>query len=94
VQDDGHHEVSTLWMGAPGQSVTDSFLEISITRQNVYVAGPALFRVSQSISYRNALVDELQFSVVASQIVAPSTTFKPLFDESRHGCQMSGEVTF
>jgi hypothetical protein len=52
VQDDGHHEVGTLWMGAPGHSVTDYFGSFHNTA-NVYVACPALFRVSQSISYRN-----------------------------------------
>src|SRR5262245_17313643 len=39
-----HHEAGTLWMGAPGDSVTDSFGKFH-TLANVYVAGPALFPV-------------------------------------------------
>ena len=37
-----HHEAGTLWMGAPGQSVTDSFGKFHHLA-NAYVAGPALF---------------------------------------------------
>jgi len=39
-----HHEAGTLWMGAPGQSVTDSNGKFHHL-DNVYVAGPALFPV-------------------------------------------------
>ena len=39
-----HHEAGTLWMGDPGQSVTDSFGKFHHL-DNVYVAGPALFPV-------------------------------------------------
>src|SRR6266851_1300186 len=39
-----HHEAGTLWMGAPGQSVTDSFGRFHHVA-NAYVAGPALFPV-------------------------------------------------
>src|SRR6266700_6116560 len=39
-----HHEAGTLWMGDPGQSVTDSFGKFH-NLDNVYVAGPALFPV-------------------------------------------------
>ena len=39
-----HHEAGTLWMGPPGQSVTDPFGKFHHVA-NAYVAGPALFPV-------------------------------------------------
>lgn len=42
-----HHEAGTLWMGAAGQSVTDSFGKFHHLA-NAYVAGPALFPVNGS----------------------------------------------
>src|SRR5262249_38417259 len=91
-----HHEAGTLWMGAPGQSVTDSFGKFH-NLANAYVAGPALFPVIGSANpslTATALARRTADAVVAAHTLAPSPAFKPLFTGSRQGWQMAGGGDF
>jgi choline dehydrogenase-like flavoprotein len=91
-----HHEAGTLWMGSPGQSVTDSFGKFHHLA-NAYVAGPALFPVIGSANpslTATTLARRTADAIVTSRIVPPSPAFKPLFTGSRQGWQMSGGGDF
>jgi hypothetical protein len=91
-----HHEAGTLWMGDPGQAVTDSFGNFH-NLANVYVAGPALFPVIGSANpslTATTLARRTADALVAGQRIAPSPTFKTLFTGSRRGWQMSGGGDF
>jgi choline dehydrogenase-like flavoprotein len=91
-----HHEAGTLWMGSPGQSVTDSFGKFHHVA-NAYVAGPALFPVIGSANpslTATTLARRTADAIVASHTVSASATFKPLFTGSREGWQMSGGGDF
>ena len=91
-----HHEAGTLWMGSPGQSVTDSFGKFHHV-SNAYVAGPALFPVIGSANpslTATTLARRTADAIVTSHTVPASPTFKPLFTGSRQGWQMSGGGDF
>jgi choline dehydrogenase-like flavoprotein len=91
-----HHEAGTLWMGSPGQSVTDSFGKFHHVA-NAYVAGPGLFPVIGSANpslTATTLARRTSDAIVASHTVPASATFKPLFTGSREGWQMSGGGDF
>jgi choline dehydrogenase-like flavoprotein len=91
-----HHEAGTLWMGAPGQSVTDSNGKFHHL-DNVYVAGPALFPVIGSANpslTATTLARKTADAIVASRTLPPSPAFKPLFTGSRVGWQMAGGGDF
>jgi choline dehydrogenase-like flavoprotein len=91
-----HHEAGTLWMGSPGQSVTDSFGKFHHLA-NAYVAGPALFPVIGSANpslTATTLARRTADSIVTSHTPPPSPAFKPLFTGSRQGWQMSGGGDF
>jgi choline dehydrogenase-like flavoprotein len=91
-----HHEAGTLWMGSPGQSVTDSFGKFHHVA-NAYVAGPGLFPVIGSANpslTATTLARRTADAIVASHTVPASATFKPLFTGSREGWQMSGGGDF
>ncbi len=91
-----HHEAGTLWMGAPGQSVTDSFGKFHHLA-NTYVAGPALFPVIGSANpslTATTLARRTADAIVTSRTLPPSPAFKPLFTGSRQGWQMSGGGDF
>jgi len=91
-----HHEAGTLWMGDPGQAVTDPFGKFH-NLANVYVAGPALFPVIGSANpslTATTLARRTADGLVAGQTIAPSSTFKMLFTGSRRGWQMSGGGDF
>lgn len=91
-----HHEAGTLWMGDPGQSVTDSngrFHHLD----NVYVAGPALFPVIGSANPSLAattLARKTADAIVTSRTLPQSPAFRPLFTGSRVGWQMAGGGDF
>src|SRR5262249_2647174 len=79
-----HHESGTLWMGPPGQSVTDSFGKFHHVA-NVYVAGPALFPVMGSANPSltgTTLARRTADAVVTAHTPPPSPAFKPLFSGS------------
>ena len=85
-----------MWMGTPGQSVTDSFGKFH-NMANVYVARPALFPVIGSANpslTATTLARRTADAVVASQTIPPNPAFKPLFTGSRRGWQMSGGGDF
>src|SRR6266496_3734049 len=87
-----HHEAGTLWMGAPGQSVTDSQGKFHHL-DNVYVAGPALFPVIGSANpslTATTLARRTADAIVTSRTLPPSPAFKTLFTGSRLGWQMAG----
>jgi hypothetical protein len=91
-----HHEAGTLWMGNPGQSVTDSSGKFH-NMANVYVAGPALFPVIGSANpslTATTLARRTADAVVASQTIPPNPAFNALFTGSRRGWQMSGGGDF
>ena len=91
-----HHEAGTLWMGSPGQSVTDSFGKFHHLA-NTYVAGPALFPVIGSANpslTATTLARRTADAIVAGYTPPPSPAFKPLFTGSRQGWQMSGGGDF
>jgi choline dehydrogenase-like flavoprotein len=91
-----HHEAGTLWMGSPGQSVTDSFGKFHHLA-NVYVAGPALFPVIGSANpslTATTLARRTADAIVTSRTPPSSSAFKPLFTGSRQGWQMSGGGDF
>src|SRR5882724_11060668 len=91
-----HHEAGTLWMGDPGQSVTDSFGKFH-NMANVYVAGPALFPVIGSANpslTATTLARRTADAVITARTLPPSPAFKPLFTGSRQGWQMSGGGDF
>jgi choline dehydrogenase-like flavoprotein len=91
-----HHEAGTLWMGAPGQSVTDPLGKFHHL-DNVYVAGPALFPVIGSANpslTATTLARRTADAIVTSRTVAPNPAFKPLFTGSRQGWQMAGGGDF
>jgi choline dehydrogenase-like flavoprotein len=91
-----HHEAGTLWMGAPGQSVTDSVGKFHHLN-NVYVAGPALFPVIGSANpslTATTLARRTTEAIVTSRTVMPDPAFKPLFTGSRQGWQMAGGGDF
>jgi choline dehydrogenase-like flavoprotein len=91
-----HHEAGTLWMGDPGQSVTDSFGKFHNVA-NVYVAGPALFPVIGSANpslTATTLARRTADAVVSSQTIPPNPAFTPLFTGARRGWQMSGGGDF
>src|SRR5207247_2129595 len=91
-----HHEAGTLWMGDPGQSVTDSFGKFHNVA-NAYVAGPALFPVIGSANpslTATTLARRTADAVVSSQTIPPNPAFTPLFTGSRRGWQLSGGGTF
>jgi hypothetical protein len=91
-----HHEAGTLWMGSPGQSITDSFGKFHHVA-NAYVAGPALFPVIGSANpslTATTLARRTADAIVTSHTLPASPTFKPLFTGSRQGWQMSGGGDF
>jgi Domain of Unknown Function (DUF1080)/GMC oxidoreductase len=91
-----HHEAGTLWMGAPGQSVTDSFGKFHHLN-NVYVAGPALFPVIGSANpslTATTLARRTADAIVRSHTNAPDPAFKSLFTGSRQHWQMAGGGDF
>jgi choline dehydrogenase-like flavoprotein len=91
-----HHEAGTLWMGSPGQSVTNSFGQIHHLA-NAYVAGPALFPVIGSANpslTATTLARRTADAIVTSRNLPPSPAFKPLFTGARQGWQMSGGGDF
>ncbi len=91
-----HHEAGTLWMGVPGQSVTDSVGKFHHLA-NAYVAGPALFPVIGSANpslTATTLARRTADAIVTSLTPPPSPAFKPLFTGSRQGWQMSGGGDF
>jgi choline dehydrogenase-like flavoprotein len=91
-----HHEAGTLWMGSPGQSVTDSFGKFHHVA-NAYVAGPALFPVIGSANpslTATTLARRTADAIVTAHIVPPSPIPKALFTGSRQGWQMSGGGDF
>jgi choline dehydrogenase-like flavoprotein len=91
-----HHEAGTLWMGSPGQSVTDSFGKFHHLA-NAYVAGPAVFPVIGSANpslTATTLARRTADAVVTSRTLPRSPAFKPLFTGSRQGWQMSGGGDF
>src|SRR5206468_3535109 len=91
-----HHEAGTLWMGSPGQSVTDSFGKFHHLA-NVYVAGPALFPVIGSANpslTATTLARRTTDAIVTSRTIPASGAFKPLFTGSRQGWQMAGGGDF
>src|SRR5262249_30258836 len=91
-----HHESGTLWMGPPGQSVTDSFGKFHHVA-NVYVAGPALFPVMGSANPSltgTTLARRTADAVVTAYTPPPSPAFKPLFSGSLAGWQMAGAGDF
>jgi choline dehydrogenase-like flavoprotein len=91
-----HHEAGTLWMGAPGASVTDTngrFHHVP----NAYVAGPALFPEIGSANpslTATTLALRTADAIVTSRTIAPDAAFKPLFTGSRQGWLMSGGGDF
>jgi hypothetical protein len=91
-----HHEAGTLWMGDPGQSVTDSRGKFHHL-DNVYVAGPALFPVIGSANpslTATTLARRSADAIITSRTLPPSPAFKPLFTGSRVGWQMAGGGDF
>lgn len=91
-----HHEAGTLWMGAPGQSVTDSFGKFH-NLANVYVAGPALFPVIGSANpslTATTLARRSADAIVTARTIPHGSAFKPLFTGSRQGWQMAGGGDF
>jgi hypothetical protein len=83
-------------MGAPGQSVTDSFGKFHHLA-NAYVVGPALFPVIGSANpslTATTLARRTADAIVTSRTLPPSPAFKPLFTGSRQGWQMSGGGDF
>ncbi len=92
-----HHEAGTLWMGSPGQSVSDSFGKFHHIA-NAYVAGPALFPVIGSANpslTATTLARRTAEAIVTSRTLPPGlAAFKPLFTGSRQGWQMSGGGDF
>src|SRR5262245_47761431 len=91
-----HHEAGTLWMGAPGASVTDTFGKFHHVA-NAYVAGPALFPVIGSANpslTATTLARRTTDAIVTSRTIAPNPAFKPLFTGSRQGWQMAGGGDF
>jgi Domain of Unknown Function (DUF1080)/GMC oxidoreductase len=91
-----HHEAGTLWMGAPGQSVTDPFGKFHHVA-NAYVAGPALFPVIGSANpslTATTLARRTADAIVTARTPAPNPAFKPLFTGSRQGWQMAGGGDF
>jgi choline dehydrogenase-like flavoprotein len=91
-----HHEAGTLWMGPPGQSVTDSFGKFHHLA-NAYVAGPALFPVIGSANPSltgMTLARRTADAIATAHTPAPSPGFKPLFTGSLAGWQMAGAGDF
>jgi len=91
-----HHEAGTLWMGDPGQSVTDSHGKFHHLA-NAYVAGPALFPVIGSANpslTTTTLARRTADAIVTNQTLPPSPVFKSLFSGSRRRWQMSGGGDF
>jgi hypothetical protein len=91
-----HHEAGTLWMGAPGQSVTDSLGKFH-HMANAYAAGPALFPVIGSANpslTATTLARRTADAIVTSWTIAPNPALKPLFTGSRQGWQMAGGGDF
>jgi choline dehydrogenase-like flavoprotein len=91
-----HHEAGTLWMGAAGQSVTDSVGRFHHLA-NVYVAGPAVFPVIGSANpslTATTLARLTADAIITSRTPAASPAFKSLFIGSRQGWQMSGGGDF
>ncbi|TYL96367.1 DUF1080 domain-containing protein [Bradyrhizobium rifense] len=83
-------------MGAPGQSVTDSFGKF-YHLANAYVAGPALFPVTGSANpslTATTLARRSAEAIVSSRTAAPDLAFKPLFTGARQGWQMAGGGDF
>lgn len=91
-----HHESGTLWMGAPGSSITDQvgrFHHVS----NAYVAGPALFPTAGSANpslTALTLDHRTAQEIVQTLTPAPSPAFKPLFTGTLAGWQMAGSGDF
>ena len=91
-----HHEAGTLWMGPPGQSVTDPFGKFHHVA-NAYVAGPALFPVIGSANpslTATTLARRTADAIVTGRTAPPNPIFKPLFTGSRQGWQMAGGGDF
>jgi choline dehydrogenase-like flavoprotein len=91
-----HHEAGTLWMGPPGQSVTDPFGKFHHVA-NAYVAGPALFPVIGSANpslTATTLARRTADAIVTRRTAPTNPAFKPLFTGSRQGWQMAGGGDF
>ena len=91
-----HHEAGTLWMGPPGQSITDSVGKFH-NLANTYVAGPALFPVIGSANpslTATTLAGRTADAIVTAHTIPPSPAFKSLFNGSRQGWQMAGGGDF
>ena len=91
-----HHEAGTLWMGPPGQSVTDPFGKFHHVA-NAYVAGPALFPVIGSANpslTATTLARRTADAIVTGRTAPTNPAFKPLFTGSRQGWQMAGGGDF
>ena len=90
-----HHEAGTLWMGAPGQSVTDASGKFHHLG-NAYVAGPALFPVIGSANpslTATTLARLTADAIITSRTPGPSPAFKPLFtDPARAGKCRGGDL--
>jgi len=75
-----HHEAGTLFMGAPGASITDTSGKFH-EKANVYVAGPAVF---SSLGSANPSMTALSLArrtasaIMAATAPAPAAGFAPL----------------
>ncbi|MDB5376949.1 MAG: Glucosemethanolcholine oxidoreductaseNAD binding site [Rubritepida sp.] len=75
-----HHEAGTLFMGAPGASITDTNGKFHGT-DNAYVAGPALFPTLGSANpslTAFSLARRTVNAIVAATTQSPATGFAPL----------------
>jgi len=75
-----HHEAGTLFMGAPGSSITDTSGRFH-GKTNAYVAGPALFPTLGSANpslTALSLARRTAHAIIAATIETPATGFAPL----------------
>lgn len=75
-----HHEAGTLFMGAPGASITDTHGKFH-NKTNVYVAGPALFPTLGSANpslTALSLARRTADAIIAANTPGPTAGFTPL----------------
>jgi hypothetical protein len=75
-----HHEAGTLFMGAPGASITDTNSKFH-AKTNVYVAGPALFPTLGSANPSLtglSLARRTADAIIAAKTPGPTAGFTPL----------------